>query len=186
MDATPWLGPGLFTLGGVLIATSATTTLGLLNRRTERRRLARDQKVTAYPDLIATTSRLADLKVWPADQEPTEIVAEVEQLTARIAFFGPAAVNATLGPVLATTRTLAEVVMTIRATSTAGHGGRIDQRLAPQHRQAVDALRDAVTRFVIAARVDLEVGSPYRAIDTEGSQSVTPGMIARSQEPGAS
>ncbi|TDV44276.1 hypothetical protein [Actinophytocola oryzae] len=185
MDTAPWWGSGLFTLGGGLLATTATVTLGILNRRTERRRLARTEKIAAYPELLGAATRLAELAVWPDTADPRDRVAEIERLVDRIAFFAPSSVSTTLGPVLASAHELAGLVTRIRADSSPGHGDRIDRRLAPHHRDAVDRLREAVAAFTNAARADLEIRTPYTPIDTQGDAAGTISERAGSREPGA-
>lgn len=185
MDTAPWWGSGLFTLGGGLLATMATLTLGILNRRTERRRLTRAEKVTAYPDLLVSITRLAELAVWPAAEDPRDRAAEIERLVDHIAFFAPASVSATLGPVLASTRELADLVTQIRTNSSPGHGDRIDQRLAPRHRDTVNRLRQAAAEFATAARADLEINTPYTPIDTQSDDVGTISDGAGSREPGS-
>jgi hypothetical protein len=186
MNAVPWWGPSLLALGGTLLGAVATLSISLLNRRTERRRLARDEKVAAYPELLAAATRLADLAVWPAGDDPHGQLADIERLVARIAFFAPPKVGGRLAPVLHAATDLATLVSHIRAASEPGHGGRIDQRLAPQHATAVEQLRQATTAFTTAARADLEINTPYTPVDTDSDVLDTiskPG--AGSREPGA-
>lgn len=109
-SAVPWWGSGLFTLCGAILGALATLSLGLLNRRTERRRLSRAEKVASYPELARAAGQLAELAVWPVDEDPRAMYREVDGLARRIAFIGPAQVNATLGPVVVAAGKLAEVV----------------------------------------------------------------------------
>jgi hypothetical protein len=126
--------------------------LGLLNRRTERRRLARAEKTAIYPELVEVASRLSDLPVWPGDREPAEHLRQIEVLVSRVAFLGPRGVAVTLGPVLDAARELAGIVRRIRTESVPGHRDQVDQRLAPLHRANVIDLRHAVNTFATAAR----------------------------------
>ncbi|RZS36609.1 hypothetical protein EV193_107290 [Herbihabitans rhizosphaerae] len=185
MNTTPWWGAGLFTLAGTLVGALATLSLGLLNRRSERRRLSRDDKAATYPALVGAATRLGNLPVWPDQDDPHTLHREVDDLAQKVAFLGPRKVAATVGPLLTTARTLADTIVRIRTDSRPGHGDKIDRRLAPEHRAAVEELARAVERFAAAGRADLEIRGDYAHLINMTESSRREIIDQRSREPGA-
>lgn len=148
----------MFTISGVLITTLAGIALAILNRRTERRRLSRGDKVETYPELLHAVDELARLPVWPTTAgNPKDLNDDLNRIAQRVRLFGPPPVLETLPNLLTTADTLTTTVITIRENSKPAHGDLIDQRDATQHREAVEALRTATEPFLAATRVDLEV-----------------------------
>lgn len=100
--SNPWWGSGLFTIAGVLITTLGASVLAILNRRTERRRLSRKQKVETYPELLYAAHRLTRLPVWPvAAGDPEELRDEIDRAAQRIRLFAPEPVDGTVTGLLA-------------------------------------------------------------------------------------
>jgi hypothetical protein len=188
MDATTsWWGSGLFTIAGAVLAMLGSLIPDLLNRRSERRRLSRDQKETDYPALLTIASRLTQLPVWPVNSpDPDALQDETYALAQRIAFFSPSTVSRTLPALLTATSRLATTVTEIRSNSQPTHSNGIDQRYARQHQTAVTELNDAIRAFVSAARADLEIRTPYTLVhapeDIHSGPSTSAEAAARGSE----
>ncbi|WP_275295184.1 hypothetical protein [Amycolatopsis sp. La24] len=156
--SNPWWGSGLFTVAGVLITTLGASVLAILNRRTERRRLSREQKVETYPELLYAAHRLARTPVWPADAgDPEELRDEIDKAAQRVRLFAPASVGDAVAGLLTAADSFAQTVRTIRTESKPAHADLLDQRDAAKHRETVEGLRTATEAFLAATRVDLEV-----------------------------
>lgn len=162
---TPWWGTGLFTVIGAVVTMLGTLILGLLNRRSERRRLSRERKETSYPEVVSAANTLARAPVWPASAgDPMEGYAELDRLAQRVAFFCPRQVARTLTELLDAGHHLAEVITGIRADSRPIHDNGVDLRFAEPYDSAVDRLDTAITAFATAARADLEIADGYTLI----------------------
>ncbi|TCP48508.1 hypothetical protein EV191_11065 [Tamaricihabitans halophyticus] len=156
-----WWVSGLFTIAGVLITTLAGLGLTILNRRTERFRLSRQQKVESYPELLHAANRLARLPVWPSSAgDPHALLDDIDRNAQRVQLFAPQTVRQQVTELLAAASSLAEVVSGIRVNSKPAHGDVVDQRDAANHRHAVDMLLQATERFLSTIRIDLEVDRP--------------------------
>ncbi|MGP4014676.1 hypothetical protein [Saccharopolyspora sp. 5N708] len=173
MNATiPWWGSGLFTVVGAAVTSMITLVLGLLNRRSERRRLSRERKVADYPELVSAASTLAELPVWPAESaDPRAQYDELHSLAQRIAFFSPQKVTGTLPELLNAGDHLVKAITDIRADSRPVHGNNVDQRYAERHGAAVNRLDEAINAFATAARTDLEIKTPYTLVRADRSWS---------------
>lgn len=157
MSSSPWWASGLFAVVGGLVTAAVTVALTIANRRTERRRLSRDQKVKAYPALLHAANRLTKLPVWPAQAgDPHELLDDVNRIAQDLRVFAPAA-RESVTALLAAGETLATTITTIRTQSKPAHGDLIDQREITAHRAAVEELQSAGERVLAIAQVDLEV-----------------------------
>ncbi|MBN9743540.1 hypothetical protein DMP23_21090 [Amycolatopsis sp. A1MSW2902] len=156
--SNPWWGSGMFTVAGVLITTLGASALAILNRRTERRRLSREQKIETYPELLYAAHRLARTPVWPVSAgDPEELRDEIDRAAQRVRLFAPEFVGDAATGLLAAADSLAQTVRAIRTDRKPAHADLLDQRDAARHREAVERLRTAAEAFLSTTRVDLEV-----------------------------
>lgn len=138
----------------------------MLNRRTERRRLSRDDKISTYPRLVRAGCTLADTPVWPNDpQLADERLDKVVDLATEVAFLGSAGVNSAVEALLTAARNYRTVVADIQRHSEPGHRGGIDVRHRSKYAAAVTDLRRATDDFVRAGRHELEIRGKCRSIE---------------------
>lgn len=152
-------------LAGGLISTVSTFLTNRSKQNAERLHRRDETKQQIYADLLRVCTDMMSLRVWPVNtadepEAPQPLVDAARDLSGRIAFLSPAPVNTAVDDVLAALVDMADKTGSIRATSERGHQGRVDQRHADAHREAVEVLRSAVETFVDAARKDL--GVPVR------------------------
>ncbi|MBY8858149.1 hypothetical protein K7711_16825 [Nocardia sp. CA2R105] len=177
-STVPWWGAGVFTLAGAALAFLGAQWQSWRTERAQRRRLSRDQKVTAYLLLIEAGRRLAVTAVWPTDDSsvgnPEDQLDSLTGLAEQVAFYGPPRVNAAVDTLLTTAARHRDTIVGIRADSKRAHGDGIDQRLRPKYEESVTALRGAVDDFVRTCRKDLEIEGRYRSISNHKNQEKSP------------
>ncbi|MCE7002330.1 hypothetical protein LWC34_05720 [Kibdelosporangium philippinense] len=170
-STVPWWATALIGIVGTLLGGVVPLSLGLLNRRSERRRLSRAEKLEFYPALIRSANTLARLDIWPAETgDPKELHAAVEEAAENVAFIAPALVTERAIKVLDAARGLADTISAIRSETRPGHSNKVDQRYVQRLTTAVDALRDAVRDFGTASRRDIEIATPYLPLHSTDSE----------------
>lgn len=169
MNATaPWWASGLFGIVGALIGTFATLSLGVLNRRTERRRLSRTEKVALYPSLTRAANQLVRLPVWPEDSgNPRDLRDDIETIAESVVFIAPTKVATTVITLLTAAENLSDTILAIRRDSRPGHSDKVDQRYAERLATATNELKAAIRAFGTNSRKDIEVGTPYVPLHQE-------------------
>ncbi|MEC3978867.1 hypothetical protein [Amycolatopsis sp. H20-H5] len=166
MSSSPWWGPSVFALAGVLIGALATVGLGLLNRRSERRRLSRDQKSRCYPELLRLATELRRLPVWPVEAgDPRDRLDDLQSLALEAGFYGTAEVNTAMSTLLGAAQEFAAMITFLRAESSPGHRNKLDQRFAERHGTATGELTSAMTAFATAGRHDLEIAGSFQPVE---------------------
>jgi hypothetical protein len=179
-STAPWWGGPLIAFGGTVFGLVITAVTTMLNRRTERRRLSRDGKATAYPAVHAAAGKLARLRVWPADTgDPAELVEQLHDLGTETAFISPPQVNEAIGKLLAAAQAHRDVIIAIRRDTTPGHGDSIDRRVAENHRKSAESLRTALEEFAGTARRDLEIRGTFVPIDPVSPEGVNDSATAK-------
>jgi len=170
-STAPWWGTSLFTLAtGLvtgLIAAFAALAPKRTERRLERRRLSREHKETAYPEITRATYALATAPLWSTTaDEHKALLQELVAATHAAAFFAPTPVIAAIHGLLEAANGLSDRRDDIRATSRPGHQGTIDLARAGEHAEALDQIRAALQTFVDASRADLEIPGGYPILIT--------------------
>nr|WP_042193735.1 hypothetical protein [Kibdelosporangium sp. MJ126-NF4]CEL20882.1 hypothetical protein [Kibdelosporangium sp. MJ126-NF4]CTQ98313.1 hypothetical protein [Kibdelosporangium sp. MJ126-NF4] len=161
-SSIPWWATALIGIVGTLLGGLIPLSLGLLNRSSERKRLARAEKLEYYPALTRTANSLTQLKVWPAEPgDLHERRAAVEAAAENVAFIAPASVTLTAIHVLDTAEKLANTIETIRRETRPGHDDKVDQRFIDHLTADIADLRTAVRTFGTASRKDIEIKTPY-------------------------
>jgi len=165
MNATaPWWASGLFGVLGALIGSLATLSLGVLNRRTVRRRLSRAEKVALYPSLTRAANKLARLRAWPAETgDPEDLLDTIDGIANDIAFLAPANVATTVIDLLAAAEKLSDAVRTIRQ-GRPGYGNTVAKSQLAPLTAATGELKAAIQAYGTASRADLEITTPYVAL----------------------
>ncbi|RJQ76686.1 hypothetical protein D5S17_17645 [Pseudonocardiaceae bacterium YIM PH 21723] len=146
----------MFTLLGAGVGALSPLTLGLLNRRSERQRLSRSQKVELYPAITGAAGRLVRLPVWPVEgNDPEPIIEELSSHLQEARFLCPPGVVGAADTVLASATELSVLITEIR-TGTAGFGNTVEVRHRAGYEAAIGGLKSTVDEFVRVGRSDLE------------------------------
>jgi hypothetical protein len=165
-SSAPWWSSGIFALAtGILTAVTAALATVLpkrADRRAEQRRLSRELKERAYPELVRAAHNLVSTEVWKTEDKATaSMLSDVTSSTHQVAFFGPPQVSQAASTVLLASSELADLITLIRDTSHQGHHGTVAQSHAASHAAAVELLRDSINHFATLGRADLEIEGKY-------------------------
>jgi hypothetical protein len=163
MNSTgPWWSTPAFTLGGVLLTLLVTVWLDHRRGRRESRHRWTERKMELYSEFLDACDVVRDIRVWPvgrdADPAPTaEPFSRVKQASRRSAYVAPAAVRDRLTLVVRAANRLVTTIEEVRAESTRGHSGGVDDRLRAGLIAASEEFDEAVDAFVTASRTDIDV-----------------------------
>lgn len=156
----------MFALVGSALGVLITSLLSLMSARTQRRRLSREYKVAAYPQLADAGRKLARTSVWPVEAGTTEqLLEKLLELAEQTAFFSPPQVNAAVRILSVAAKEHQNTITSIRDDSTPGHRNSVDRRFQEKYRKSLTALHRAIDDFVRVGRSDLEIRGPYHSIE---------------------
>ncbi|GAA5055013.1 hypothetical protein [Nocardia callitridis] len=168
----PWWGSSVIALGGAAFTAALGAVFTILSRRTETRRLSREDRLSAYRRLAKAARTLAKTVVWPTD--PEAMAAErndVLEIAEEVAFLGSARVNAAVETLVIATEAHCTLIAEIREDSDPAHRGGIDRRFQAKYSTSVTELRGAIDDFTRAGRAELEIRGAYRPIESAGDQT---------------
>ncbi|GAA1706563.1 hypothetical protein GCM10009745_63020 [Kribbella yunnanensis] len=155
-----WLDSALVALAGLVVSGVVT----VVSKRTERRRLSRDDVMKVHREVIDAADRLQELPVWPVEKgSPDPLVEELRRAVKWAGIFGAPKENEALGQVYKTGRALGKVISEIRLSSSPGRRDEVDLRVRPSLVAARHTFDKAVELFVARFRERVEILGPYRA-----------------------
>lgn len=167
MSATaPWWALPATSVVSLFLGHVLTMWTNRLRRAEQRADRWDPDKMDILSELARAGDHLLALPVWPADvtglpEPPRPLADTIDELATRYAVRAPAAVAGLARQAKSKAEQLAATIEDIRASTTRGPHGSMDEAVAGRHRQVADGFADALDRFVAAARRDLGITEPY-------------------------